>query len=102
MSASPRRAGSSAPRQLRALRHPATLDITPIAVPSKDVKLSLAAILVRVAVVLVGTLAVMVFLYIERRRTMIHWRGWFVNECLPAGLLAVLVLAGLVAILSML
>ncbi len=65
-------------------------------------KLSLAAILVRAAVVLIGTLAVMAFLYVERRRTMIHWRGWFVNECLPAGLLAVLALAGLVAILSLL
>ena len=62
----------------------------------------MTAILVRAAVVLVGTLAVMVFLYFEQRRTMIHWRGWFVNECLPAGLLAVLVLAALVAILSML
>ena len=62
----------------------------------------MTAILVRAAVVLVGTLAVMVFLYFERRRTMIHWRGWFVNECLPAGLLAVLVLAALVTILSML
>ena len=63
--------------------------------------MSLTAILVRTAVVLVGALAVMAFLYVERRRTMIHFRGWFVNECLPAGLLAVLVLAALVVLLSM-
>ena len=63
--------------------------------------MSLTAILVRAAVVVVGALAVMVFLYIERRRTIINLRGWFVNECLPAGLLAVLVLAALVVLLSM-
>jgi len=61
----------------------------------------LTAILVRTAVVLVGAIVVMVFLYIERRRTMIHFRGWFVNEVCRrvAGVLA---LAALVAILSLL
>jgi hypothetical protein len=73
-----------------------------VAARSKTVNLSLTAILVRTAVVLVGAIVVMVFLYIERRRTMIHFRGWFVNEGLPAGLLAVLALAALVAILSLL
>jgi hypothetical protein len=69
-------------------------------VPTNWVNWSLSAILIRVAVVLAGVLGVMAFLYIERRRTIINFRGWFVNECLPAVLLSAVVLAALVVLLS--